>query len=224
MGPDTTVDFMAKVIAATPAARDQDHARLLVDQNPALPNRQDALLGDGDDPGPEMAAMALGLERAGADFLVMPCNTAHAFAPAIRGAVAIPLVSIIDVTVDACRGHEVVGVMATEGCVKARLYQEALSAAGIRPILPDDESIEEITRLEFAIKLGDRSPELSAGMQALAKSLIAQGAGALVAACTEIPLVLSQDMLDVPLVSSTDMLARVTAAICAGNRPLPDQK
>lgn len=224
MGPDTTVDFMAKVIAATPAARDQDHARLLVDQNPALPNRQDALLGDGDDPGPEMAAMALGLERAGADFLVMPCNTAHAFAPAIRDAVAIPLVSIIDVTVDACRGHEVVGVMATEGCVKAGLYQEALSAAGIRAVLPDDESVEEITRLAFAIKLGDRSPELSAGMQALAKALVAQGAGALVAACTEIPLVLSQDMLDVPLVSSTDMLARVTAAICAGDHPLPDQK
>ena len=224
MGPDTTIDFMAKVIAATPAKKDQDHAHLLVDQNPGLPNRQEALLGDGEDPGPAMAAMARGLERAGADFLVMPCNTAHAFLPAIREAVSIPLLSIVGVTVDACRGHDAVGVMATAGCIRAGLYQDALGAAGIAPVLPDDDAVEEITRLAFAIKLGDRGPEVTAGMKTLADALVAQGAGALVAACTEIPLVLTQDMLGVPLVSSTDVLARATAAICAGRQPLPVDK
>jgi aspartate racemase len=224
MGPDTTVDFMAKVIAATPAAKDQDHAHLLVDQNPGLPNRQEALLGRGEDPGPAMAAMARGLERAGADFLVMPCNTAHAFAPVIREAVSIPLLSIVDVTVDACRDQDAVGVMATAGCIRAGLYQDALAAAGIAPILPDDAAIEEITRLAFAIKLGDRGQEVTAGMKALADALVAQGAGTLVAACTEIPLVLTQDMLGVQLVSSTDVLARATAAICAGKLPLPVTK
>lgn len=224
MGPDTTVDFMAKVIAATPAAKDQDHAHLLVDQNPGLPNRQEALLGRGEDPGPAMAAMARGLERAGADFLVMPCNTAHAFAPVIREAVSIPLLSIVDVTVDACRDQDAVGVMATAGCIRAGLYQDALAAAGIAPILPDDAAIEEITRLAFAIKLGDRGQEVTAGMKALADALVAQGAGTLVAACTEIPLVLTQDLLGVQLVSSTDVLARATAAICAGKLPLPVTK
>ena len=224
MGPDTTVDFMAKVIAATPATRDQDHAHLLVDQNPSLPNRQEALLRDGEDPGPAMAAMARGLEQAGADFLVMPCNTAHAFAPVIREAVSIPLLSIVDVTVDACSRHDAVGVMATAGCIRAGLYQDALAAAGIVPILPDDDAIEEITRLAFAIKLGNRGPEVTAGMKTLADALVAQGAGALVAACTEIPLVLTQDMLGVPLVSSTDVLARATASVCAGKLPLPVEK
>ena len=47
--PDATVDFMSKVIAATPATTDQDHARLLVDQNPAVPSRQAALLDGGED-------------------------------------------------------------------------------------------------------------------------------------------------------------------------------
>jgi len=224
MGPDTTVDFMAKVIAATPATRDQDHARLLVDQNPGLPNRQEALLGNGEDPGPAMAAMARGLEQAGADFLVMPCNTAHAFAPVIREAVSIPLVSIIDVTVDACRGHDAVGVMATAGCMKANLYQDALAAAGIAAVLPDDASVGEITRLAFAIKLGDRGPDVTLRMKRLADTLVARGARALVAACTEIPLVLTPDMLEVPLVSSTDVLAGATAAICSGGHPLPERK
>ena len=71
MGPDATVDFMATVIAATPASKDQDHVHLLVDQNPKVPNRQAAQAGAGEDPGPAMAAMAKGLESAGADFLVI---------------------------------------------------------------------------------------------------------------------------------------------------------
>lgn len=216
MGPDTTVDFMAKVIAATPADKDQDHAHLLVDQNPGLPNRQEALLGDGEDPGPAMAAMARRLETAGADFLVMPCNTAHAFAPAIRDAVSIPLVSIIDVTVDACRGFAAVGVLATAGCLKANLYQDALAVAGITPVLPDAADVAEISRLAVAIKVGDRGPEVAARMKTVADALIEQGAAAIVAACTEIPLVLTPDMLPVPLISSTDVLADVTAGMCTG--------
>lgn len=219
MGPDTTVDFMAKVIAATPARQDQDHARLLVDQNPHVPNRQAALLADGDDPGPAMAAMARGLERAGADFLVMPCNTAHAFAPVIRAAVSIPFISIIDVTVDACSGFKSAGVMATAGCLEAQLYQVALTDAGMTPVLPNEAEVAEISQLAIEIKLGHRGTEMRARMQAVAKALVARGAQVLVAACTEIPLVLDAGMIDVPLVSSTDALAAVTAAVCAGERP-----
>ena len=216
MGPDTTVDFMAKVIAATRAERDQDHARLLVDQNPGVPNRQAALLDGGEDPGPAMAAMARGLEQAGADFLVMPCNTAHAFAPAIRAAVTIPLVSIIDVTVDACRGHDTVGVLATAGCLRANLYQEACAAAGMTPVLPDEAGVAEISRLAIAIKLGDRGADVAARMRRVADTLVGAGAQTIVAACTEIPLVLTPEMLSVPLVSSTDVLAEITAAMCTG--------
>ena len=216
MGPDTTVDFMAKVIAATRAERDQDHARLLVDQNPGVPNRQAALLDGGEDPGPAMADMARRLERAGADFLVMPCNTAHAFAPAIRAAVTIPLVSIIDVTVEACRAYDAVGVLATAGCLRANLYQEACAAAGMRPVLTDEAGVAEISRLAIAIKLGDRGAEVAARTKRVADALVGAGAQAIVAACTEIPLVLTPGMLSVPLVSSTDVLAEITAAMCTG--------
>ena len=224
MGPDATVDFMAKVIAATPAESDQDHVRLLVDQNPAVPSRQAALLDGGEDPGPAMAAMAVGLQQAGADFLVLPCNTAFAFAPAIRAAVEIPLVSIVDVTVDACDGYARVGVLATAGCLQANLYQDALTAAGIAAVLPDEDEVAEIQRLVFRVKNGDQGDEVVQGMQRSANALVSRGAEAIVAACTEIPLVLTQDMLGVPLISSTDVLARVTAAICAGEQALPASK
>ena len=220
MGPDATVDFMAKVIALTPAGKDQDHVRMLVDHNPGIPNRQAALLQGGEDPGPMLAAMAAGLEAAGADFLVIPCNTAHAFSDAITAAVGIPLVSIIDLTVDACDGHDAVGLLATDGCIASRVYQDALAARGIRVVLPEATEMQEIMRLVTAIKAGDRSEAVAAAMQAVAAALIARGAGAVIAGRTEIPLVLAAGMLEVPLVSSTDVLAAATVDIARGVRPL----
>ena len=216
MGPESTVDFMAKVIAATPAGTDQDHARLLVDQNPGVPSRQAAILEGGEDPGAVLAAMARGLEQAGADFLVMPCNTAHAFTQAIAAAVSIPLVSIIDVTVAACREHEAIGLLATAGCLEAGLYQKALDAAGIAVVIPDEAGVAEVQQLVMEVKGGNCGPDITARMRSVAKALVGRGASALVAACTEIPLVLDDSMIPVPLVSSTDVLAAETAKICTG--------
>ena len=219
MGPDATVDFLSKVIAATPAERDQDHLRILVDNNPHVPNRQEAVLRGGEDPGPALAAMAKGLAAGGADFLVMPCNTAHAYSQAITSAVDIPLVSIIDVTVDACAGAAAVGVLATDGCLASNVFQEALAARGLRAVLPDDAEIAELMRLITRIKAGDQGPDVAAGMRKLAEALVARGADAIIAGCTEIPLVLQADALDVALVSSTDALADATVAIALSYTP-----
>src|SRR5262245_16312339 len=93
MGPAATADLFAKLLAATPAERDQDHLRVLIDNNPHLPDRNAAIAGRGPSPGPHLAESARGLERAGADFLIMACNTAHAFVADIEAAISIPLLS-----------------------------------------------------------------------------------------------------------------------------------
>ena len=84
MGPAATVDLVSKILAATDAARDQDHLHLIVDCNPKVPNRNEAVDGTGPSPAPALVAMARRLEAAGADFLVMACNTAHAWEAEIR--------------------------------------------------------------------------------------------------------------------------------------------
>ncbi len=220
MGPDATVDFMSRVSAFTDATRDQDHVHMLVDNNPAIPCRQQALLGEGEDPGPVMADMARGLEASGADFLVMPCNTAHAFADAVREAVSIPLVSIVDVTVAACRDQAAVGMLATKGCLEARVYQDAIAATSSEIIVPDDAELLALMDLIFAIKAGEQSPEVGERMRELGEALVARGATVVVGGCTEITLVLKDGMLGVPVVSSTDELARSTVDICSGRREL----
>ncbi len=222
MGPEATVDFMAKVVALTPAEKDQDHVHMLVDHNPTVPNRQAAILADGEDPGPALAAMARRLEQAGAEFLVIPCNTAYVFEKSIIDAVDIPLVSIIDVTIDALpAGCAAAGLLATDGCIRAGVYQAGLQARGIQPLLPSDAETEELMSLISRIKAGDNGADVGPAMAQLAQALVAQGAGAIIAGCTEIPLALRADMLDVPLIASTDVLAETTVRYARNELPLP---
>lgn len=212
MGPAATVDFMSKVIALTPAEKDQDHIRMLVDNNPTVPDRQVAMASAGEDSGPVLVEMAVGLERAGADFLVMPCNTAHAWVDVIRDAVDIPLISIIDETVAACAGYDAVGLLSTSGCLKSNVYQEGLEAGGKKVVLPDDAEVAEIMDLVFRVKAGDLADEVFRRMAAVANALARRGAGVVVAACTEIPLVLDEGIIDIPVIKSTDILAAATVA------------
>ena len=194
---------------------------MIVDHNPKTPSRKDAILGGGADPGPVMAAMAAGLETAGADFLVMPCNTAHVFRESIEAATQVPLISIIDLTVAACDQFEKVGVLATDGCLESRIYQNALAGKNVGAVIPDEGNLVELMRLIDLIKQGDRSDEISQRMRRIADTLIDKGAQAIVAGCTEIPLVLRESMLDVPLISSTDVLAQATVSIARGETKLP---
>ena len=221
MGPEATVDFMATVIAMTPAETDQDHIHMLVDNDPTIPPRQDAILREGADPGPAMAAMAKGLQDAGADFLVMPCNTAHAFAAQITAAVDIPLLSIIDATISACDEFGTVGILATEGCLRSNVYQQALREAEKEMVLPSDAELQEFMDLTFRIKRGDKGADVAARMLRLANALRERGAQAIIAGCTEIPMVFSAEHCEVPLVSSTDVLAETTLMLAKGLQPLP---
>jgi aspartate racemase len=226
MGPDATIDFMSKVIALTPAETDQDHIRMIVDHNPKVPNRQAAILGDAADPGAELAAMATRLEQAGADFLVMVCNSAHAFLEPVRQATRIPFISIVDVSIREIEAINSdarnVGVLATDGLLATGIYQRALLDAGRSPVLLQDEELARLMTLIRKVKAGDKSREVADGMGMLAELLASAGAEVVIAGCTEIPLVLDATKVTVPVIASTDALARKTVALARGAEPLPE--
>ncbi len=77
MGPSATVDLMDKIIKNTPAKKDQGHIKMIVDHNPQIPDRTAHLLQNGEDPTIPLLTCARNLEQWGADFIAIPCNTAH---------------------------------------------------------------------------------------------------------------------------------------------------
>ena len=227
MGPDATVDFMTKVLRLTDSDRDQDHVHMIVDQDPSVPNRQTAIRSGQDDVSPALTRMARRLEEAGADFLVMVCNTAHAFLGGVHEATRIPFISIIDESIAeidrVAPGAKTVGVMATDGCLDTRLYQAAVEETGRIAIVPDAENLTELMRLINAVKAGDQGPLVAEGMKDVAQSLIDRGAEVIIAGCTEIPIVFDGSGFPTPLISSTDVLAKRTLALAMGHEPLPSK-
>src|SRR5271155_1463044 len=129
MGPEATVDLMRRVIAKTPVSDDQDHIQLIVESNPKIPSRIAHLIdGTGADPTPELIRIAVNLQRAGAEALAIPCNTAHAYAHSIRRAVSIPLLDMVQLTVDqiaSTRRIARVGLLASSAVLATELYAKS---------------------------------------------------------------------------------------------------
>lgn len=227
MGPEATVHFMSEVIAMTPASGDRDHIRMLVDSNPQVPDRQDAIRGNDTAVRAELVSMGQQLEASGADFLVMPCNTAHAFVDDAIQSVSIPFVHIIRETVkeieNAYPQVERVGILATDACLLAGVYQNELRAKGKTAILLGTEDQQMCMSLIASIKAGDTGSQVRHKMADLAERLVASGADAVIAGCTEIPLVLENSGIKAPLISSTAVLAKRTVAFATGLIDLPER-
>lgn len=229
LGPEATLDFMAKLLerttALTGASSDQEHLHVLVDCNPKVANRNRAVAGTGPSPAPDLAAMARRLSDAGADLLVMACNTAHHWEADIRAATGRPFLSILDATLEALRQQapnaRAVGVLATEGTRAARLYETALERAGYRAVGFDDAAQDRFMALLYRIKAGERGPDIRAAMRGLAEGLAGQGADAIAAGCTEVPLVLEAGDLSLPFIDSSLALADLTVRIAKRLQPLP---
>ena len=225
MGPLATADFLSKLVEVTPVRCEQDHLHVLIDSNPKVPDRNRAVAGQGTSPAVALATMARRLEQAGADLLVMACNTAHAFDPAIRQAVRIPFISLVEEGCDACvrnaPGARTVGLLAAPGCIDAGLYQTGLARRGLQPLLPDTTGQTAFNELLYQIKLGAPRADLAPRMQQLARQLIDRGADVLLAACTEVPLVLQPSDVDRPLIDATRNLAERCVLYARGQAPLP---
>ena len=95
MGPEATLDFLAKVVALTPAQRDQDHLRIIIDNNPKIHDRTETNLSNVELLLPVLVETARNLERAGVDFIVIPCNTVHYFYDSLVKEVSVPILHII---------------------------------------------------------------------------------------------------------------------------------
>ncbi|MDI1365190.1 MAG: amino acid racemase [bacterium] len=213
MGPAATLDFLAKLQAATPTRHERDHLRVLVDINPQVPDQSTSQA----DPGPVLAAMAAGLQAGGAEVLAIACNTAHAFAAEVR-ATGLPLVDMLDAAGQAAKAAGAVRVGVLGSGLALGLYRDRLSHLGLDVVTLDDHEQVEFMALLYHVKSGALGQDSRETMAALAHRLVGKGAQAVVAGCTEVPLVLGAEDLAVPLIDATEALARACVAACLVER------
>ncbi|ASJ10697.1 aspartate racemase [Thermococcus sp. P6] len=208
MGPMATVELFRRIVEKTPAKRDQDHPRVLIYSNPKIPDRTAFILGKGEDPRPELVDSARKLERWGAHFIIMPCNTAHFFADTIQKAIGIPLVSMVEETGERVKamGLKKVGLLATDGTIKGLIYHRALLERGVGVAVPGKEDQELVMR---GIYEGVKAGNLELGRELLLKvaKRLERRVDGIIAGCTEVSVVLRPGDLSVPLIDPLDVVA-----------------
>ncbi len=209
MGPEATIDLFRRIVAVTPAAKDQDHIHILIENNPKVPDRTAAILDDGESPLPLLLDGASRLEQAGAGCIIIPCNTAHYWLEALREKVTIPIMDMIQETVTQIGKDRpkisTVGLLATSGTIHTDLYQNALRKHGITTLIPSGEDEIAVMAAIRRIKAGDHSAKDT--VIAAVKRLRARGAEAIIPGCTELSLVIDRASASCPVFDPLSIIA-----------------
>ncbi|WAC71640.1 amino acid racemase [Roseateles sp. SL47] len=221
VGPAATVDFLGKLVKNTPAEKDQDHIKVVVEQNPQIPDRTENLVRGGSDPTVSLYATCKRLEAADAALIAIPCNTAHAFVERIQPYLSIPIISMLETTAEHLRSHlpagGKVGLLATSGTVQSGIYAEAIVRVGLDLLIPDAEHQEQVMGAIYGpegVKAGFTAGLCAQQLDTALRHLVERGAQAVILGCTELPLVVAaNEALTVGgrlirVVDPTELLAR----------------
>ena len=224
MGPLATADLFRKIILITDASCDQEHIPVLIDSNTRIPDRTAAILHGGADPLPEMTASARRLEAAGADLLIMPCNTAHYFYKEVAASVGIPVLHMIRETADLvlAKSYQKVGLLATDGTCQAGVYQQIFDEKGIEIVKPEGRHQQAVMEVIYdGVKKANLALDLTAFYETM-DDLFARGAQVLILGCTELPVAFDFFHIDRPAIDPTRVLA-AAAVRAAGAAPKPEE-
>lgn len=216
LGPMASVYFYEMITSHTLATCDQDHIDLLISSRATTPDRTAYILGQSSEsPLPVMIKEANRLISAGADVIVIPCNTAHYFYDGLCESVSVPVINIMTETVRYCvgKGMKKVGILATEGTVKSGTYEKVCRDLGVEAAYPCESSQRLINEIIYSdIKQGKSADMEKFGR--VAYELREQNCDTLILGCTELSLVKRNGHLGRFYTDSLEVLASVTIERC----------
>jgi len=164
------------------------------------------------------------LEAAGADFFVLPDNTAHIALESPGDPFPLPCLHIAEVVAAeaARRGHRRIGILGTDWTMTGPVYPGAFARRGLAWEIPEPADRAIIHRVIFEeLCLGEFRDESRAEYVRIIESLAARGCDAVALVCTEIPLLITEDNSPLPILDSTRLLARAAVAVAIGERDMP---
>lgn len=213
MGPEATLVFLEKFYSLTRGRVEQARPALLVSIDPQVPDRNKAWSGFGASPAAALAQMGRSLKRAGADFCVMACVTAHGWVESFEREVGIPLIRMPEVVAEAlgtgASANGPVGLLATTTTLEMKLFQNAFAARNSSLIVPDKVGQEALMHAIYAIKKGE---EARSSVLAVAKSLVGRGARTVLLGCTDLSVLGPLQLERCAVVDALDLLAERTLA------------
>ena len=146
------------------------------------------------------------LEAAGADFIIIATNTMHLVFDEVQASVNVPMLNLLEAVAEAilARGMKTVGLLGTKFTMEKTFYQDALARQGITVLTPEAEEREYVNRVIYnELVAGRILDESRRGFVAVIKKLGERGAEGVILGCTEIPLLVSEADVGIPLFDTT---------------------
>ncbi len=218
MGPLATARFLERVAEMTETRQEQEHVDMIVYNLPSIPDRTGYLLDRGrKSPLPALLGAARGLARQRVSCIAIPCVTAHCFHREIQQAVPVPVLNGISLTASLLKdgGITRVGILATDGTIRAGLLARELETAGIQPIFPSSHGQRNVMHLIYQNVKGG-NPIEPERFYAVAQELRERGSQILLLGCTELSLLGRQLPLREGVLDVLDVIAREAVLRCGG--------
>jgi aspartate racemase len=154
------------------------------------------------------------LEKAGADFIILCANTSHVNFDKIQGNIKIPVLHIADVTAEKIKAAKIknVGLLGTKYTMEQDFYKGRLEKKhNLRVIVPEEAEREIINQEINNLCLGKKNPKAKQQFINIINNLVKNGAEAVILGCTEIPLLIQQKDVKIPLFDTTRIHAESAA-------------
>ncbi len=195
LGPETTAEFYLEVVFGCYKKNKVARPPMLIWNVPLRYEIEEELLNNaaGEERYvPYLVDAAKRLEKGGADFLVMPCNSLHIFIGEIRRAVKIPVLSIVEETANFLqqKGVKQVGVLATATTVQKGLYEKGLSKAGIAQVLPEGLEQAKIGKIISKLVLSRHANKDREELLKIIGGFEKKGVRHAILACTDLQLLI----------------------------------
>jgi aspartate racemase len=197
LGPETTSEFYLELVLSCQKMNRVNRPPILICSIP-LPYdiEEDAIArGRGEERCiPFILDAAKRLEKAGADFLAMPCNSLHVFLEDIRSSVEIPVLSIVEETAKFLKNERIskVGIVSTSITLNKKLYENSLRANGIRQVAPDGFQQAKIGKMIHNLVMSRHNNKDREELMKIINDFEKKGVRHVILACTDLQLLIPQ--------------------------------
>jgi aspartate racemase len=214
LGPETTSKFYLEVVFSCYEKDRVNRPPMLIWNVPLPYNVEERFITQAqgvDEYLPYLIDAAKRLEKGGADFIVIPCNSVHILIDRVRESVNIPVLSIVEETVNFLkqRGSPEVGILATQATIRKKLYENKLAESGITVKVPHDEDQDKMGQIINNLVHSRHDGKDKRKLLEITNKFVQSGTNTILLACTDLQLI-TPEIPNTEVIDTMEILVQAT--------------
>ena len=216
LGPSATAYYFELIIKMTDVCCDQEHLDMVIYNCPSIPDRTSYILHKSEEsPVEKMVEIGQKLHNEQVDYIGIPCITAHYFYETLQRRIKTPIINVVEETAMYLKKKNVrkVGIMATDGTIQTKVFQNAIEAKGMTVIIPSQEQQKNVMHLIYHNVKANKPVDMGR-FESVKKELQKKGAEVIILGCTELSLIKKDYEIGPGFIDAMEVLAMRSVELC----------